>query len=271
MSGIFRKLFDIITMNHGGFGPDRLKSDAAVSKDVVLTFTAEEELKINQIESSCQLDFFFINDYAKDLFMQTANLFSDGVVTLQSQLIDNATNKLNEILDMLTKMDDKNFSMLSIKEINLLTHYYRDEVYKYIVTLNEKKNIGLDFFREYDMYVEAAHRYINEIEKTLVLSIDDPLEKHLLEEKRKNVERFKDKMVKLRTNKLYHSQSLLQISVIHSVSEKIYEQMNEIIFIVIPVLKNKSSINVSMDQMKRIKNNLLSLKEDKDKKLAVSA
>lgn len=271
MSGIFRKLFDLITMNQGPFGPDRLKSNAVVSKDVVLTFTEEEETKINQIESTCQLDFFFINDYAKDLFMQTANLFSDGVVTLQSQLIDNATTKLNEILDMLTKMDSKNFSMLSIKEINLLTHYYRDEVYKYIVTLNEKKDLGLDFFREYDIYVEAANRYIHKMEETLVVTIDDPLEKHLLDEKRKNIERFKDKMVKLKTNKIYHSQSLLQISVIHSVSEKIYEQMNEIIFIVIPVLKNKSSINVSMDQMKRIKNNLLSLKEDKDKKMAVAA
>jgi hypothetical protein len=47
--------------------------------------------------------------------------------------------------------------------------------------------------------------------------------------------------------------------------------MNEIIFIVIPVLKNNSSINVSIEQMEKIKHNLLSIKSDKDKKMQQAA
>ncbi len=234
-------------------------------------FTDEDYNRISIIKNSCKLDFLFINDYGKDIFMETANLFSDDIIGIQSTVIDNATNKLNEILDMLTKMDEKNFDILAVKEINLLTHFYRDKILKYIITLNERKNKGLDFFKEYDIYIEAGNQFILESSVDLDTIKHDPLEKHIQEDNAKNIERFKDKLFKLRTNKLYHSQSLLQMGVLHSVSEKIYEQMDQIIYIVIPVLKNKSSINISIDHMKRIKNNLLSIKEDKDKKIKVNS
>lgn len=264
MFGVLKKLGNLFTKNKNVVV-------AAPFVEELKNFSIDDELKINNLISICKLEFFFINDYGKDIFMETANLFSDDIVSIQSNVIDNATQKINEILDMLTKMDDNKFDMMTIKEINLLVHFYRSEVFKYIVTLNERKDKGLEFFKEYDIYVEAGNRYVSSMESTIQENLQDPLEKHLNEEKKKNIERFKDKIYKLRANKVYHSQSLLQISVIHSISEKIFEQMNEIIFIVIPVLKNKSSINMSIDQMKRIKNNLLSIKEDKDKKINVSA
>lgn len=236
-----------------------------------IVFSPEDEVIINEIMQANKLEFFYINDYAKDLFVKTANLFSDDIVSVQSTIIDNATKKIEEILNMLTTMDSNQFNMIAIKEVNLLTHFYSDEIYKYIKVLNDKKNEGLDYFNDYDRYIEAGNRFVSLSESRLTGNSDDPLQHHLDEENKRNIERFKEKIFKLKTNKLYHSQSLLQISVIHSISEKIYEQMNEIIFIVIPVLKNNSSINVSIDQMNNIKNNLLSIKSDKDKKMQQSA
>jgi len=234
-------------------------------------FTEEDEVVINEIMQASKLEFFYINNYAQELFVKTANLFSDDIVSIQSTIIDNATKKIEEILNMLTTMDGNNFNMLAVKEVNLLTHFYRDEIYKYIKVLNDKKDEGLGYFHNYDCYIEAGNRFVALSESKLNGRSSDPLQQHLDEETKRNIERFKEKVFKLKTNKLYHSQSLLQISVIHSISEKIYEQMNEIIFIVIPVLKNNSSINISIDQMKTIKNNLLSIKSDKDKKMQEAA
>lgn len=265
---MFKKLLKLFT------GQDQNSSTSLVSADTSYirpNFSEQDEAIISSIVQSSQLDFFYINEFAKDIFLKTANLFSDDIVNVQSTVIDNATRKIEEILTMLTTMDDNNFNMMAVKEVNLLTHYYSDEIYKYIKVLNERKDQGLDYFNEYDRYIEAGNRFIAISEAGLKEKSLDPLQQHLDEETKRNIERFKEKVFKLKANKLYHSQSLLQISVIHSISEKLYEQMNEIIFIVIPVLKNKSSINLSIDQMKNIKKNLLSIKSDKDKKMQQAA
>lgn len=265
---MFKKLLKMLVGNNEDSNGT---SVAVTSTEKAIVFTAEDEVVINNIVQASQLEFFYINNYAQDLFLKTANLFSDDIVNIQSTIIDNATKKIEEILEMLTSMDGKNFNMLSVKEVNLITHFYRDEIYKYIKILNDKKDEGLGYFHNYDCYIEAGNRFIAICESKLTGNSNDPLQHHLDEETKRNIDRFKEKVFKLKTNKLYHSQSLLQISVIHSISEKIYEQMNEIIFIVIPVLKNNSSINVSIDQMQAIKNNLLSIKSDKDKKMQQAA
>lgn len=265
---MFKKLLKMFS------GNDETSSGTSVmvkTADVPIQFTEEDEVVINEIIQANKLEFFYINNYAQELFVKTANLFSDDIVSIQSTIIDNATKKIEEILNMLTTMDGNNFNTLAVKEVNLLTHFYRDEIYKYIKVLNEKKDEGLGYFHDYDCYIEAGNRFVELSEAKLTGRSNDPLQQHLDEETKRNIERFKEKVFKLKTNKLYHSQSLLQISVIHSISEKIYEQMNEIIFIVIPVLKNNSSINVSLDQMETIKNNLLSIKSDKDKKMQQAA
>jgi hypothetical protein len=265
---MFKKLLKLFTGNEQNSG-----TALSVTENTYIrpNFSEQDEEIINTIIQSSKLDFFYINEFAKDIFLKTANLFSDDIVNVQSTVIDNATRKIEEILTMLTTMDDNNFNMMAVKEVNLLTHYYSDEIYKYIKVLNERKDQGLDYFNEYDRYIEAGNRFIAISESGLKDKSLDPLQQHLDEETKRNIERFKEKVFKLKANKLYHSQSLLQISVIHSISEKLYEQMNEIIFIVIPVLKNKSSINLSIDQMKNIKKNLLSIKSDKDKKMQQAA
>lgn len=265
---MFKKLLKML----GGNGDKSGSASTMLAPvDNPVQFTEEDEIVINEIVQANKLEFFYINNYAQELFVKTANLFSDDIVSIQSTIIDNATKKIEEILNMLTTMDGNNFNMLAVKEVNLLTHFYRDEIYKYIKVLNDKKDEGLGYFNNYDRYIEAANRFVALSESKLTGRSSDPLQQHLDEETKRNIERFKEKVFKLKTNKLYHSQSLLQISVIHSISEKIYEQMNEIIFIVIPVLKNNSSINVSIEQMETIKNNLLSIKHDKDKKMQEAA
>jgi len=261
---MFRKLAEMFKPN----------SSASKSKDQMLTlvdkatlFSEDDEVTINAMVSNHKLEFFYINDYAKDIFLRTANIFSDDIVDIQSTVIDNATRKIEEILSTLTSLDASNFNIITVKEINLLSHYYRDEIYKYILILNKKKNEGLSYFKDYDLYIESGNRFVNQQEKLINNNVSDPLQKHINEENHRNIERLKEKIFKLKTNKLYHSQSLTQISIIHSISEKIYEQMNEIIFVVIPVLKNKSSITVSIGQINSIKNNLLSIKQDKDIKM----
>lgn len=265
---MFKKLLKLFTGHEQNSG-----TALSVTENTYIrpNFSEQDEEIINAIIQASKLDFFYINEFAKDIFLKTANLFSDDIVNVQSTVIDNATRKIEEILTMLTTMDDNNFNMMAVKEVNLLTHYYSDEIYKYIKVLNERKDQGLDYFNEYDRYIEAGNRFIAMSEAGLKEKSLDPLQQHLDEETKRNIERFKEKVFKLKANKLYHSQSLLQISVIHSISEKLYEQMNEIIFIVIPVLKNKSSINLSIDQMKNIKKNLLSIKSDKDKKMQQAA
>lgn len=265
---MFKKLLKLFGVN------DSNSSGTSVmvsSSEKPIQFSEEDEVVINEIIQSSKLEFFYINNYAQELFIKTANLFSDDIVSIQSTIIDNATKKIEEILEMLTTMDGNNFNMMAVKEVNLLTHFYRDEIKKYLHILNDKKDEGLGYFHNYDCYIEAGNRFVALSESQLIGGSTDPLQHHLDEENKRNIERFKEKVFKLKNNKLYHSQSLLQISVLHSISEKIYEQMNEIIFIVIPVLKNKSSINVSIDQMEKIKNNLLSIKSDKDKKMQQAA
>lgn len=265
---MFKKLLKLF----GGNDESSSGTSVSVSSgDKPIVFSEDDEVVINQLVEANKLEFFYINNYAQELFVKTANLFSDDIVSIQSTIIDNATKKIEEILEMLTTMDGNNFNMMAVKEVNLLTHFYRDEIKKYLHVLNDKKDEGLGYFHNYDCYIEAGNRFIAISESKLTGNSSDPLQHHLDEENKRNIERFKEKVFKLKTNKLYHSQSLLQISVIHSISEKIFEQMNEIIFIVIPVLKNNSSINVSIDQMEKIKHNLLSIKSDKDKKMQQAA
>lgn len=261
---MFRKLLD-------AFKGNSHKSDSSSTGLAVIdekpAFTEEDQQAIVRIASDCKLDFFFINDYAKDLFLKTANIFSDDIVNTQSLVIDRATTKIDEMLGILTTMNKSNFDIAKVKEINLLSHFYKDELYKYIVILNKKQGDGFNYFKDYDIYIEAGNVFIADCEKGIDNSVTDTLQRHLNEETKKNIERFKEKIFKLKTNKLYHSQSLTQISIIHSISEKIYQQINEIIFIVIPVLKTKDSMDLSIEQMNKIKKNLLSIKNDKDKKI----
>lgn len=223
-----------------------------LNKTVLVMFDVEDEDKINKLISTSKLDFSFINNYANDLFIFTANLFNDDIVNMQNSFVNKATKEIKESIETLLSFDHttQNNSFL-IKEINFKAHFYKNELENYINLVGGKKKVGINLFKDYDIYIEAAERFIsiqevNVKEKTST----DPYEVHIKQETLKDIERFKEKVNKLRVNKLYHSQTLSQMSVLNAVNERLYDQVKEIIFILIPVIKNKSSISISILQLK---------------------
>lgn len=225
--------------------------------------TDRDEPKILEIYQSCSLDFFAINNYGQELVKETAIVFDDDFIKSQSRLANESTTKVEEILLSITQMDTKKIDMLRIKEINLLSHYYKKSLYDHLVLIKSKQTTGDTIFKQYDLFLEAGKRFVSEAEKSIVDS-QDPFEQHKTNETRKNLHRFQDRLVKLQNSKLYHLQSLTQMTVLSGLMEKIYDQVNEIIFIVIPVLKNSDSINLSMQQMDKIRSNIAIIRQDKN-------
>lgn len=225
--------------------------------------TPEDESKILDIYKSCSLDFFAINNYGQELVKETAIVFDDSFIKSQSKLANESTTKVEEILVSLTQMDTKKIDMLRIKEINLLSHYYKQSLYNHLVLIKSKQTTGDSIFKQYDLFLEAGKRFVIEAEKSIIDS-NDPFEQHKTNETRKNLHRFQDRLVKLQNSKLYHLQSLTQMTVLSGLMEKIYDQVNEIIFIVIPVLKSSDSINLSMQQMDKIRSNIAIIRQDKN-------
>lgn len=221
----------------------------------LIVFDEDQELKINNIIENSKLEFSYINDYGKDLFVFTANLFDNDILSMQSKFINRATKDIDKIIDDLMSMSKtSSFDTERIKEINFISHFYKRELEKYILSIREKKDKGINLFKEYDLYIEAADRFIRKEEVfTKEIKATDHFEVHLKQERTRDIERFKDKVNKLRTNKLYHSQTLSQMMVLSVTNEKLYEQIKEVIFILIPVLKNKNSISISFEQIKNIK------------------
>lgn len=221
----------------------------------LIVFDEIQESKINNIIENSKLEFSYINEYGKDLFIFTANLFDNDILSMQSKFINRATKDIDKIIDDLMNMSKtSSFDTERIKEINFISHFYKIELEKYILSIREKKDKGINLFKEYDLYIEAAERFIRKEEVfTKDLKSTDHFEVHLKQERTRDIERFKDKVNKLRTNKLYHSQTLSQMMVLSVTNEKLYEQIKEVIFILIPVLKNKNSISISFEQIKNIK------------------
>jgi uncharacterized protein YaaN involved in tellurite resistance len=221
----------------------------------LIVFEPNEEERINQIISNSKLDFSYINDYARELFVFTANLFNDDIINMQSKFVNKATKDIDETLDTLINMSkNSDYDSFMIKEANFISHFYKKELENYILLVKEKKEKGIKLFKEYDIYIEAAGRFIGIQESQLKENkSQDHFEIHLKQEIKKDIERFKEKVSKLRANKLYHSQTLAQMSVLSVTNEKLYDQVREIIFLVIPVLKNKNSISTSITQLQKIK------------------
>lgn len=221
----------------------------------LIVFDQIEEEKINNIISNSKLDFLYINEYARELFVFTANLFNEDIINMQSKFVSKATKDIDNTLDTLINMSkNSDYDSFMIKEANFISHFYKKELENYIILVKDKKEKGINLFKEYDIYIEAAERFIRVQETKLKeTKSQDHFEMHLKQEIKKDIERFKEKVNKLRANKLYHSQTLAQMSVLSATNEKLYEQVREIIFLVIPVLKNKNSISTSITQLKKIK------------------
>lgn len=232
----------------------RKKTEATYERQLI-NFDKEAEDKINEIILSSKLEFSFINDYGKDLFVFTANLFNDDIINMQTSFIGKATKEIKESIDFLINIDNNtNYDSFKIKEINFISNFYKSELENYINLVRDKKSLGINLFKDYDLYIEAGERFVRIQENNINDNKSrDPYDIHIKQEKIKDVERFKEKINKLRTNKLYHSQTLAQMSVLNATNERIYDQVKEIIFILIPVLKNKTSITTSVSQLKKIK------------------
>lgn len=232
----------------------RKKTKNEVERHLII-FDEKDEIKINEIILNLKLNFSFINNYANELFLFTANLFNDDIIEMQKSFVVKATKEIKESIEMLTKMDgDFHPNSFTIKEINFKSHFYKYELENYINLIIDKKTYGINLFKDYDIHIEAAERFIN-IQEISIKDKNslDPYEIHTKQEKLKDIERFKEKVNKLRTNKLYHSQTLAQMSVLNATNERLYDQVKEIIFILIPVIKNKTSISNSILQLNKIK------------------
>lgn len=70
----------------------------------IIVFNEEEQLKIENIITNSKLDFLFINEYARDLFVYTANLFNDEISNMQFQFINKATKDIDNTIDNLINM-----------------------------------------------------------------------------------------------------------------------------------------------------------------------
>lgn len=234
----------------------------------VVVFSDEDKIEIQKIISESSLDFFYINNYGQNIIKNTTLIFDDDLINGQSTLMDEANLKISEILSILTSMNETNFNLMKVKEMNLLAHYYKDNIETHLMGLHEKQKNGQSIFKKYDIYIEAAKSYILE-QKSGIFDSTDPFEQSKNQENRKNLDRFDEKVVKLYNNKLYHLQAITQMNIIISIIEKIYEQINEIIFIVIPILKNKVSITNSLENMNKIKENLKDIKKNQQKNFKI--
>lgn len=232
----------------------RKKTKPTIERHLI-TFDQEQESKINEIILSSKLDFSFINDYGKDLFIFTANLFNDDIINMQTTFIGKATKEIKTSIDFLLNIDNNtHYDQFKIKEIHFISNFYKNELENYINLVRNKNSIGINLFKDYDLYIEAGERFIRIQENKINDNKSrDPYDIHIKQEQIKDVERFKEKINKLRTNKLYHSQTLVQMSVLNATNERLYDQVKEIIYILIPVLKNKASITTSISQLKKIK------------------
>lgn len=230
------------------------------------TFTDVEELSISNIMSVSCLDFFYINEYAQEIVKKSSMLIDDSLIESQGKVVDQATKELEKNLDYLGGIDNSNFSLLRIKEINLLSHYYQEQLSEHLKHLNSKKEIGTDLFREYDIYLEAGRRFIEQEKKKLIDS-QDAFEQHFNSEKKKGIQRFEEKLFKLYNHKVYNLQGIAQMRILSDISEKLYEQLSETIYIVIPILRHSLILDNSLSQISHIRSNFERLQSEKTKSM----
>lgn len=132
-----------------------------------------------------------------------------------------------------------NFDTESFKKYHFISYYLKNRLSKQ--TLEIEKNINLygDLLREFDKLIETAKKYTR---KTNTDESGDFYEQHLQSNLNNSITLLEKKILKLKTNQVYHLQGVSQLKTILMVNHDVIMEIDNLNHSLIPILKNQKAL-----------------------------
>lgn len=177
-----------------------------------------------------------ITQYGNSLLKEFGNI-SDFMFKLSNDTFaSNALNDFNEIVNM----QEKNIDEDCLDKFNFISHYTKNKIISQVKETQAKINQFESKLSDFDSFISYAEKVL------LTTKISDSkksIDTHKNMTLINNKETLKNKIITLKKNKIYYEQSIVQLKTIMNINNSTVVNFDELIYQVIPLMRNKKSLS----------------------------
>lgn len=240
------------------FNIKKAESREFASKMATKKFTkADVPPSVNQtIDLSNSLS---VTQYGNDVLKNIGDMSNFMYQLTENSLLDKTATIIQDII----KNKSKRFNHDDFVKHSFLTNYTKDRLVQQVINIEENIKRYEHVFKDFDRIIKSAESVVVSFKPVIST---DVYEIEQINTKKANVNLLKNKIVNLKTSKLYHQQSISQLKVMLSLNNNLIVEFDNIIHQMLPLMKN----NASIESMKSFDMNGLSNYVEQIKKISLS-